>query len=114
MIALIACGILGCAYFIFKFVRIHQPQNANLYRHSMKFLNFYVILSIITVTITLIYGIINLRNFGKGLKERSKNFFNFSRIAKIWTLSAHAYIVINIKQTKILSFSCPGKNKKCD
>lgn len=60
--------LLAIAYFIFKLVRIQQPDQARKYVDSKRYLTFFSILTLLCVFITLVISIICYRNFGKGLK----------------------------------------------
>lgn len=64
MIGLVA----GCAYFIFKLVRIWQEQYGT-YLHLTKSLTVFNALSLASLGACFVYGIIVWRDFGKGLKE---------------------------------------------
>ncbi|EPZ32730.1 hypothetical protein O9G_000805 [Rozella allomycis CSF55] len=75
------CVIL-LAYMIFKIVRVNSPDQADRYVGSIKFLTFFgkwvvngrvASVSIFCTLLTLINAIVCLNNFGKGLKEKSKD-----------------------------------------
>lgn len=95
MYFLFAGCILGSAYFIFKLVRFYQPQHDDTYHNFRKFLTFYAALSLIFVSITLFYGIVNIRDFGKGLKERSITYIMISSVTKKWENATNIDLVIN-------------------
>lgn len=94
MYFLFAGCILGSGYFIFKLVRFYQPKNDDIYHNFRKFLTFYAALSLIFVSITLFYGIINIRNFNKGLKERSILSLIISFAAEKWENATNFNIII--------------------
>lgn len=60
--------VAGCAYFIFKLVRIWQQQDDTYYRLT-KSLTVFDALSLASLGACFIYGIFVWRDFGKGLKE---------------------------------------------
>jgi len=60
--------VAGCAYFVFKLIRIWQQETTTYYRLT-KSLTVFDALSLISLGACFVYGIVVWRNFGKGLKE---------------------------------------------
>lgn len=60
--------VVGCAYFIFKLVRIWQLEDTTYYRLT-KSLTVFDVLSLASLASCFVLGVIVWRDFGKGLKE---------------------------------------------
>ena len=60
--------VAGCAYFVFKLIRIWQQETTTYYRLT-KSLTVFDALSLISLGACFVYGIVVWRNFRKGLKE---------------------------------------------
>ena len=60
--------VAGCAYFIFKLIRIWQQETTTYYRLT-KSLTVFDALSLLSLGACFVYGVVVWRNFGKGLKE---------------------------------------------
>lgn len=63
--------IVGCAYFIFKLVRIWQQEDTTYYRLT-KSLTVFNALSLVSLMACFGWGIRVWLDFGKGLKEAGK------------------------------------------
>ena len=68
MIAVIVLYLGGLSYFIFKLVRIYQPNYRDSYEAVKKSLTAFAVITILLIILTIINAIICLRNFGAGLK----------------------------------------------
>lgn len=68
MIVVIVLYFAGLAYFIFKLVRMYQPDRENLYKPVRKSLTVFAVLTIILIILTITNAIMCMRNFNKGLK----------------------------------------------
>lgn len=69
--------VAGCAYFIFKLVRIWQQETTTYYRLT-KSLTVFDALSLLSLGACFVYGIVVWRNFGKGLKDAGMSFVEAS------------------------------------
>lgn len=58
----------GLSYFIFKLVRIYQPEWVQYYEAVQKSLTAFAVITILLIILTIVNGVICLTNFGKGLK----------------------------------------------
>lgn len=58
----------GCAYFIYKIVRIFDPTQAEKYRNIKNFLTFFASVSLALLVLTIANIGICWSNFKKGLK----------------------------------------------
>jgi hypothetical protein len=58
----------GLSYFIFKLVRIYQPEWVLYYEAVKKSLTAFAVITILLIILTIVNGVICLTNFGKGLK----------------------------------------------
>lgn len=63
--------VAGCAYFIFKLVRIWQQETTTYYTLT-KSLTVFDALSIASLSSCFVYGVLVWKDFGKGLKEAGK------------------------------------------
>lgn len=63
--------VVGCAYFIFKLVRIWQQETTTYYTLT-KSLTVFDALSIASLSSCFVYGVLVWKDFGKGLKEAGK------------------------------------------
>lgn len=70
--------VAGCAYFVFKLIRIWQQETTTYYRLT-KSLTVFDALSLISLGACFVYGIVVWRNFGKGLKEAGESDVSFIR-----------------------------------
>ncbi|KAF8982297.1 hypothetical protein BGZ46_001523 [Entomortierella lignicola] len=61
------CLLAGEPYFIYQLVYIRLPGNIDRYRSSLKYLTFFISVTMILVLVTLFFMIYCFRNFGKGL-----------------------------------------------
>jgi len=61
--------LLGIAYYIFKLVRMYQPDQQQKYFFVVKYLTSFAALSLLSCICTLVSSIFCLLNFGKGLKD---------------------------------------------
>jgi hypothetical protein len=68
MIAVIILYHGALAYFIFKLVRIYQPDWLSYYEAVQKSLTAFAVITILLIIMTIANGIICLTNFDKGLK----------------------------------------------
>ncbi|KAI9267922.1 hypothetical protein BDA99DRAFT_504373 [Phascolomyces articulosus] len=59
----------GCAYFIFKIVRMYTPSERHKYRYVEKFLTFFASVSLALLVLTIINAAVCWSNFNKGLKQ---------------------------------------------
>jgi hypothetical protein len=69
MIAVIVLYHGALAYFIFKLVRIYQPEWRQYYDAVKKSLTAFAVITILLIVMTIANGIICLTNFNKGLKS---------------------------------------------
>ena len=67
------CYLGALTYFIFKLVRIYQPQTEALYRPVRKSLSAFSVITILLILLTNANAIICKKNFGKGLKQHLKS-----------------------------------------
>ncbi|KAL1930624.1 hypothetical protein VTP01DRAFT_10786 [Rhizomucor pusillus] len=58
----------GCAYFIFKIVRMYDPSQAHKYTYVRNFLTFFASVSLALLVLTIINAAFCWSNFNKGLK----------------------------------------------
>lgn len=68
MVLIIILYLAGSAYFIFKLVRIYQPDHAQQYQPVRVSLTIFGVLTLILIVLTIINASICMANFGKGLK----------------------------------------------
>lgn len=68
MIAVIILYHGALAYFIFKLVRIYQPEWRQYYEAVQKSLTAFAVITILLIVMTIANGIMCLTNFDKGLK----------------------------------------------
>ncbi|KOS18436.1 UPF0658 Golgi apparatus membrane protein [Escovopsis weberi] len=61
------------SYFIFKLFRIYQPSHASSYRAVRKSMTAFAVITILLIILTIINGIICVRNFGLGLREHLRH-----------------------------------------
>ncbi|KAI9493537.1 hypothetical protein BDB00DRAFT_822359 [Zychaea mexicana] len=59
----------GCAYFIFKLVRMYTPSEEYKYMYVEKFLTFFASVSLALLVLTIINAGVCWSNFDKGLKQ---------------------------------------------
>ncbi|KAI7847907.1 hypothetical protein BDC45DRAFT_575353 [Circinella umbellata] len=59
----------GCAYFIFKIVRMYTPSEITKYKNVLKFLTFFASVSLALLVLTIINAAVCWSNFNKGLKQ---------------------------------------------
>ncbi|KAK1595683.1 uncharacterized protein LY79DRAFT_510499 [Colletotrichum navitas] len=59
----------GLTYFIYKLVRIYQPQTEQQYKAVRKSLTAFAVITILLIICTIANCIICMRNFGAGLKN---------------------------------------------
>nr|XP_036587624.1 uncharacterized protein CTRU02_02540 [Colletotrichum truncatum]KAF6798566.1 hypothetical protein CTRU02_02540 [Colletotrichum truncatum] len=68
MVAVIVLYLGALSYFIFKLVRIYQPETRELYQPVKKSLTAFTVITILLIICTIINCIVCMRNFGAGLK----------------------------------------------
>ncbi|KAM4058565.1 putative UPF0658 golgi apparatus membrane protein [Hirsutella rhossiliensis] len=68
MMAVIVLYLGGLTYFIFKLVRIYQPEYQESYKAVRKSLTAFAVITILLILLTITNAIICMRNFDKGLK----------------------------------------------
>ncbi|PFH59922.1 hypothetical protein XA68_11691 [Ophiocordyceps unilateralis] len=68
MMAVIILYLGGLIYFIFKLVRIYQPEYRLFYLPVRKSLTAFAVITILLILLTIANAIICMRNFDKGLK----------------------------------------------
>ncbi len=56
------------AYFLFKLVRMYQPETENDYTPARRSLTFFAVITLILIVMTIINACICMHNFNKGLK----------------------------------------------
>ncbi|KAG0226612.1 hypothetical protein BGW41_004133 [Actinomortierella wolfii] len=61
------CLFAAEPYFIYQVVYLHQPQNRDRYRLSLKYLTFFIVVTMLLVLATLLLMAYCYRDFGKGL-----------------------------------------------
>ncbi|KAF9107474.1 hypothetical protein BGX27_008723 [Mortierella sp. AM989] len=61
------CLVAVEPYFIYQLVYIRLPENVDRYANSIKYLTFFIAVTMILVLITLFFMVYCFRNFGKGL-----------------------------------------------
>lgn len=69
MIIIILLYLGGLSYFVFKLVRIYQPNHGDSYKAVRKTLTAFAVITILLIILTIANGIICMRNFNSGLKE---------------------------------------------
>ncbi|KAF9915294.1 hypothetical protein BX616_006482 [Lobosporangium transversale] len=65
-------------YFIYQLIYLQLPENSSRFINSVKYLTFFIAVTMVLVLATLVFMVYCFRNFGKGLLISEK-----SRIAKI-------------------------------
>ncbi|KAF8932208.1 hypothetical protein EDD21DRAFT_384539 [Dissophora ornata] len=60
-------------FFVYELVYLHLPQNKNRFINSMKYLTFFIAVTMVLVLMTLFFMIYCFRNFGKGLLISEKS-----------------------------------------
>ncbi|OAQ79337.1 hypothetical protein VFPFJ_09823 [Purpureocillium lilacinum] len=68
MFVVIILYLGGLSYFIFKLVRIYQPDHKDSYQAVRRSLTAFAVITILLIILTIINAIICLRNFDNGLK----------------------------------------------
>lgn len=68
MIAIILLYFAAMAYFLFKLVRMYQPETENDYTPARRSLTFFAVITLILIVMTIINACICMHNFNKGLK----------------------------------------------
>ncbi|KAL4785327.1 hypothetical protein BJX76DRAFT_184110 [Aspergillus varians] len=68
MIVIILLYFAAMAYFLFKLVRMYQPENQNDYMPARRSLTFFAIITLLLIVMTIINACICMHNFHKGLK----------------------------------------------
>ncbi|KAF9971905.1 hypothetical protein BGZ73_005037 [Actinomortierella ambigua] len=61
------CFIAAEPYFVYQAIYLHQPQNRDRYRLSLKYLTFFIVVTMLLVLATLLLMAYCFRDFGKGL-----------------------------------------------
>ncbi|KAG0266946.1 hypothetical protein DFQ27_009304 [Actinomortierella ambigua] len=61
------CFCAAEPYFIYQAVYLHQPANRDRYRLSLKYLTFFIVVTMLLVLATLLLMAYCYRDFGKGL-----------------------------------------------
>lgn len=69
VIVVIILYLGGLSYFIFKLVRIYQPNYSIHYQAVRKSLTAFTVVTILLIVLTIINAIVCTCHFGKGLKE---------------------------------------------
>ncbi|KAG0091198.1 hypothetical protein BGZ92_001280 [Podila epicladia] len=71
------CLVAVEPYFIYQLVYIHLPAHEDRFKNSMKYLTFFIAVTMVLVLITLFFMVYCFRNFGRGLlisnKSKKKN-----------------------------------------
>ena len=57
------------AYFLFKLVRMYQPQTYQEYLPARRSLTFFAVITLLLIVLTIINACICMHNFHKGLKQ---------------------------------------------
>ncbi|KAF9427667.1 hypothetical protein BGZ94_004439 [Podila epigama] len=68
-----ACLVAVEPYFVYQLIYIRRPENVHRFVNSMKYLTFFIAVTMVLVLMTLIFMVYCFRNFGKGLMIRSKS-----------------------------------------
>lgn len=68
MLAVIVLYLGGLTYFLFKLVRIYQPEYQESYKAVRKSLTAFAVITILLIILTIVNAIICMRNFDRGLK----------------------------------------------
>ena len=77
-IYLILISSLSTVYFIFKLIRFEEPNLNEVFHKTRSYLTFFgnfsfillASISLSCILVTIVMAFLNLRNFGKGLKEK--------------------------------------------
>jgi len=56
------------AYFLFKLVRIYQPDHRDQYKAAKASLTIFAVLTVILIVLTIVNACVCMHNFDKGLK----------------------------------------------
>ena len=72
MIATILLYFGSLSWFLFKLVRIYQPETRKEYQAVQKSLTAFAVVTILLIILTIANAIIVMMNFGKGLKNHIK------------------------------------------
>ncbi|KAF7159894.1 hypothetical protein CNMCM5623_005400 [Aspergillus felis] len=68
MIIIILLYFAAMAYFLFKLVRMYQPQTYTNYLPARRSLTFFAVITIVLIILTIINASMCMHNFHKGLK----------------------------------------------
>ncbi|GFG16759.1 UPF0658 Golgi apparatus membrane protein C23H3.04 [Aspergillus udagawae] len=68
MIIIILLYFAAMAYFLFKLVRMYQPQTYKEYLPARRSLTFFAVITIVLIIMTIINACMCMHNFHKGLK----------------------------------------------
>ncbi|PYH64618.1 uncharacterized protein BO88DRAFT_157799 [Aspergillus vadensis CBS 113365] len=69
MIIVILLYFAAMAYFLFKLVRMYQPQTYQEYLPARRSLTFFAVITLLLIVLTIINACICMHNFHKGLKQ---------------------------------------------
>ncbi|KAF9923556.1 hypothetical protein BGZ65_008815, partial [Modicella reniformis] len=67
------CLVAVEPYFIYELVYLHRPENKARFINSMKYLTFFIAVTMVLVLMTLFFMVYCFRNFGKGLLISEKS-----------------------------------------
>ncbi|KAF9301811.1 hypothetical protein BGZ74_006233 [Mortierella antarctica] len=67
------CLVAVEPYFIYQIVYIHLPAHEDRFKNSMKYLTFFIAVTMVLVLITLFFMVYCFRNFGRGLMISTKS-----------------------------------------
>ncbi|KAI9682227.1 MAG: hypothetical protein M1817_000281 [Caeruleum heppii] len=68
MIIIIALYFAALAYFLFKLIRIYQPDFQPPYRAARRSLTTFGVITVILIVVTIVNAVVCTMNFGQGLK----------------------------------------------
>ncbi|KAL5339114.1 hypothetical protein BJX70DRAFT_179092 [Aspergillus crustosus] len=68
MIVIILLYFAAMAYFLFKLVRMYQPNTSNEYMLARRSLTFFAIITLILILMTIVNACMCMHNFNRGLK----------------------------------------------
>ncbi|KAF4974887.1 hypothetical protein FZEAL_8269 [Fusarium zealandicum] len=72
MVCVIILYLGGLSYFLFKLVRIYQPNHKNSYEAVRRSLTAFAVITILLILLTIANAIVCISNFNKGLKPHLK------------------------------------------
>lgn len=88
MMAILVVFVGGLAYFLFKAIRMYQPNEAYKYEAARKSLTIFAVLTMLLLAASLVNAVICMRNFDMGLAPIINNEIQLSkkrRVTRKWS-----------------------------